>query len=544
MKTSVWLHSAFAFTALSVTGPAQNVIYQFTPGEYIQTLCSAEDINGDGIKDILTGQPNYTPGNNLDQAGRITLHSGSDGALIFAVDGEDSGNYFGSSISAFSDINSDGISDLLVGAYRYGTDNRGRVYMISGSDGSILWTVDGEFASDRLGGQGYGVSQTGDIDQDGISEVVIGATGADNPATGFENTGKAYVVSGATGSHIYSWYGDGEYDGFGSSVSGLGDLNGDGIEDIGVGASGDDNLFVNSGSARVFSGADGSILIFSMNGESEDAYYGNSMARSSDLNSDGIPDILIGAYNHDSSAHTSCGAVYAMSGADGSIVHRVEGYYQGHTLGRHVSPVGDVNGDGVDEFIASGNSAILFSGVNGQGLTNEITANGPCSGLDDVDGDGLFDYAITVNGYSINVYSGDPFLGEIYCQVNLNTNGSLAQIGATGSSSVSLNDLTLQVTGAVPNQFGIFYYGIGRTQEAFGYGWRCVGPPFRRLPVLQLDASGNGQHSFDNTPNPAIPESLKVYAGRTFNFQFWYRDPTAGGPAFNLSDAVEITFYP
>jgi len=553
MKTIHSLLSVLAFFTFSTYANTQNVIWNNSSGNPVSSS-TISDIDGDGVREAVLGFPYY-------QTSFVKILSGSNGNTLATYIAESSWDQFGYSVSGFTDVNLDTFPDILVGANVFDS-SKGKVYMLSGVDGSILWSVEGENTNDKFGSS---VCLVGDVDADGIDDALVGAPRWDNTALGFSDTGKAYLISGATGSTIQSWHGDGVSDQFGSTVTGTGDLDGDGVEDLAVGAPYDDNLFTNSGSVRAFSGATGDILIFAVNGESTGARFGTCLASIQDINSDGLPDLLVGAPYHSSQNQFECGAAYAISGGDGSIIHRAEGGSSkngyGHKLGTSISSVGDLSLDGVDDYLVGAEFAsidnneegyaIVFSGSTGTGLTNPIWGDWNAyrnqgrsvSGLGDIDADGIPDYLIAANS-KIRAYGGDPFLGENYCLTNLNTSGHLAQIGGTGTSSVAANDLNLQVTGAVPNQFGVFYYGIGRTQVAFGYGWRCVGPPFRRLPVIQLDATGNGQHAFDNTPTPEIPQNLKIEVGDTFNFQFWYRDPTAGGPAFNLSDAVEITFYP
>ena len=132
-----------------------------------------------------------------------------------------------------------------------------------------------------------------------------------------------------------------------------------------------------------------------------------------------------------------------------------------------------------------------------------------------------------------------------YCSTSPNSVGSGAPLSLAGSLSVSLNDCTLLVSGCPLNQFGIFYYGAGQTSAAFGDGLRCVGAgggSLVRYPASSTGSSGTAARlvDFPNPPGAAAP----IASGSTWNFQFWYRDPAAGGSGFNLSDALEITFCP
>lgn len=131
-------------------------------------------------------------------------------------------------------------------------------------------------------------------------------------------------------------------------------------------------------------------------------------------------------------------------------------------------------------------------------------------------------------------------LGTNYCAATVNSTGGAAAIQAVGTDSVASNSLVLRAE-PVPNQPGIFFYGPDQIQIPFGNGFRCVGGTVGRLDVEV--ASGNLiSHALDNT-NPPNAATV-ITPGITFNFQAWYRDPAAGGAAFNLSDATEILFTP
>ena len=133
-----------------------------------------------------------------------------------------------------------------------------------------------------------------------------------------------------------------------------------------------------------------------------------------------------------------------------------------------------------------------------------------------------------------------------YCIAAPNSAGSGAMIGSSGTTSVSANDLTLEVAGAPGQAFGLFYYGASAVQAPFGDGWKCVGAGgagIFRLPVLKTAASGAASWKLDLNAPPSPAGTIT--AGSTWHFQFWYRD--VGGPlgsGFNLSDALTATFCP
>lgn len=127
-----------------------------------------------------------------------------------------------------------------------------------------------------------------------------------------------------------------------------------------------------------------------------------------------------------------------------------------------------------------------------------------------------------------------------YCALSPNSAGGGASIGTSGSTSVSANDLVLEVQGAVPGQFGLFFYGPEAAQAPLGDGTLCVGGLLQRLPVLTVDGAGGASWAVDLASPPQV--AGRILAGSEWNFQFWFRDPPAGGAGFNLSNAARVGF--
>ncbi len=131
---------------------------------------------------------------------------------------------------------------------------------------------------------------------------------------------------------------------------------------------------------------------------------------------------------------------------------------------------------------------------------------------------------------------------QYYCDVVPNSTGYGAAITAQGQPSTSVNDWTLLAARCPATQFGLFFYGAQQIQIPFGDGWRCVGGQLFRLPTVATDASGNASLTVDFDDPPV--EAGRILPGSSWNFQFWYRDPAAGGTGFNLSDGMTATFCP
>jgi hypothetical protein len=135
-----------------------------------------------------------------------------------------------------------------------------------------------------------------------------------------------------------------------------------------------------------------------------------------------------------------------------------------------------------------------------------------------------------------------------YCRTSENSVGPGALIGATGGTSISANAFTLTAVGAVPGQYGLFYYGAGQTQIPFGEGLRCVSSGgagiFRLGPPQTVDGAGDLSRPVDFTQPPAGSGAGAIAPGSTWYFQLWFRDPAGGASGFNLSDGLSATFCP
>ncbi len=139
----------------------------------------------------------------------------------------------------------------------------------------------------------------------------------------------------------------------------------------------------------------------------------------------------------------------------------------------------------------------------------------------------------------------EPWMIARYCETSPNSVGSGARISGTGSGSLAANDLVLNVSGALPNQFGLFFYGPEIREIPFGAGVRCIGGGFFRLnPALLSDASGNYIRPLDNTLPPMNAGAGQLLPGFVWRFQLWYRDPPGGQGGFNLSDALAVAVGP
>ena len=128
-----------------------------------------------------------------------------------------------------------------------------------------------------------------------------------------------------------------------------------------------------------------------------------------------------------------------------------------------------------------------------------------------------------------------------YCDAAVNSTGSSATIGWSGSSSIAANDLTLTVVDAPPTIPGLFLIGTQATSVPFGDGTLCLASPFKRLIPAGTDGSGAVQAGVDVA---SLGAQLVPQPGDERRFQFWYRDLAAGGAGFNMTDGLRVTFCP
>ncbi len=343
----------------------------------------AGDVNGDGYDDVIVGQPADLPDDlHIGPSGAAYLFYGSalglaSKAAWVAGAGGTYENEFGASVSGAGDVNGDGYDDVVVGQPGYGADgftNEGRVHVFYGSPNGLKskadWTARSRMSLAYLG---QVVDSAGDVNGDGYDDVFAGAYGTRGDKGWAQ--GRAYVWCGSPAglgaTPCWTAQGDQVKGDLGAGASGgLGDVNGDGYDDLLVSAPRYDSAQTDAGRVYLYLGSrDGlrATPAWVMDGNQSDGQLGSAGGAAGDVNGDGYADIILRA-PHFEAGGADVGRVLVFHGsAQGpsqSPAWIVEGSWSGVGFGSGAKSAGDMDGDG-DAEVAVGDY------LYGDGQTNE-----------------------------------------------------------------------------------------------------------------------------------------------------------------------------
>ncbi|MCB9706085.1 MAG: FG-GAP repeat protein [Myxococcales bacterium] len=436
----------------------------------------AGDVDGDGLDDVLVGARFNDAGGQASgsayvvfgktNGAQVSLFSLEDSHDGFAMRGEGPDHQAGICVAGAGDVDGDGLADVLVGAHQADGQGllAGRGYVVFGKTESEPFpltsaTLDlGGFiidSADKLDFAGRAISSAGDVNGDGLRDLLIGAYGASPQGT---FSGSSYVILGGTTTSVflgkinefgYPIDGEAQLDFSGHALDGGGDVDGDGLDDIIIGAYGADPGAIDAaGRAYVVLGREEAAPVllsevaagvggFALDGQVKDDHAGAAVAILGDVNGDGFADVAVGAPLADFSGNAS-GRTYVIFGeaapksrslaeiaaGDGGFV--IDGQAFRDYAGFAVDGAGDVNGDGLDDIIigaygsdlggmSAGRAFVIFgktdtaavnlglvgSGKGGLSLIGE--AAGDMAGISvaragDVNGDGFADVIVGAFG--------------------------------------------------------------------------------------------------------------------------------------------------
>ncbi len=544
-------------------------------------VSSAGDVNGDGYSDIVVGASDYTNGQSNE--GAVYVYHGfadimaTSSAWSYESDNSGSGfsTWLGYSVSSAGDVNGDGYDDVLAAApyFDNGDEDEGKVYVFHGSSSGLSsspdWSYEGNQSKTYGNGvwMGYSLSCAGDVNGDGYDDIVAGSP---NYTNGQDHEGHVFVFkggsSGLSASPDWTLQVDQAWAGFGRGVAGVGDINGDGYDDIACSAPGYKTVYIYYGSATgPSSTADWSY--------SHGTYsIGDQVAGAGDINGDGYSDLLFSSISF-ANGESDEGRAFMFYGSDSGPASTPDWTYEVDQiqayLGTDIHSLGDVNGDGYsdigigvpqyDSDLTNEGAALVFYGsASGLASTPDWTAESDhvesayshhrVSSAGDVNGDGYSDLLFSTPNWDDGSQVGE---GKVWLYL-----GGESGLETTPALEMEGNTPSLQFGGDVASAgdvngdgysdviIGAYNYTNGQSGEGavfvyYGNGGACV-----RNNVYLMDDGAGSKITADNLNSPTCVLSAfnKPYTGRN-NGKLVWECVEEGSPFSSASPITNSTAF-
>tara|TARA_R110002096_G_scaffold51516_6_gene134705 strand:- start:4775 stop:6400 length:1626 start_codon:yes stop_codon:yes gene_type:complete len=533
---------AFASLLLSASAHGQELLYQTfgdDVGEYFgRTFAGGSDLNGDGIGDLLVGAPRDN--NPTTSSGEVHIRSGVDGSVIDSLNFTTGNSNFGGEVRFLGDLDGDTVPDFAVMKHA----GIGEVIVHSGATNTVLYSVP---VSPPPSSPWRVLSECPDLNGDGIPEFLVGEPALD----------AATVYSGADGSVVHDlipvFAGQ-----FGRVVDWIPDVNGDGVADLIVGSPRADSAGgINAGAVTVFSGATGDFLRIDQ-GLYSAAQFGHSIAALADVDGDGFGDYVVGSPWRTIDG-SQVGTVMLVSGGSGTTLWTRQSTFLNSGYGIALAILDDFDGDGNPDCAVG----MPFGGFERVQILDVLSGDARATirrdqlyfgmaleSLGDVTGDGRTELGIAssieddgpiIQTGSVSAYKACDATGYVVCDSSMNSTGLVGYVEACAFGTT----LTLHAGQLPIDEFGFFLMGEAAASIPLFDGILCLGLPFVRLndvPGGLLDSGPTGE-VFMELDLLALPQNTVVLPGETWRFQYWTRD-TLPGPVStaDFTSAVAVTF--
>ncbi|HKB16950.1 MAG TPA: VCBS repeat-containing protein [Planctomycetota bacterium] len=483
--------------------------------------------------------------------GKVHLLSGMDGATLLELTGPAPLGFFGHSVAGPGDVTGDGVPDFLVG----GGGAAGGLY--SGATGSLVYS---------LFPLGWNVGAPGDTNSDGVPDLLVG-----DPTFG------GAIFSGLAASLLQSLPGGGCQQ-IGFTVAGIGDVDGDGAGDVVLGAPNMSGCsFPTPGTAHVHSGGTGNLLAIVSGPTGFNSVFGRTVSGLGDVTGDGVPDFAVSGTQGTVGGPTLYAGIWVFSGANSSLATLLTNTTE--AIGISLAGPGDVDGDGVPDLLAGSpyappaylvgpspsyaGRALLFSGSDWTGIYNLtpppgefLTQGGSVCGSEDVNGDDFPDLAVGAAGSiafvigKVRLYSGSPTGVSSFGVGCAGAAGTVPRIGATRAPKVgTVFKINLSRTG--PAQGALLMLGFSNA------AWWGIPLPldlgFAGLPGCALGVSPDFVVGLTTEPcgpgkgravAPLALPAAPSLVGTPFYAQWYVADPGSAPIPGGMTRGLAVVLQP